>query len=59
MKDTIAATIPETLVGLSIFLEECKKESNRIGKLERAALEQYKIKSTKDYQYKKVGEDYG
>jgi predicted kinase len=57
MKQTVAESIPETLQGLSIFIEECKKEINRIAKLERTALERYKLKNNnKDYEYKKRGE---
>ncbi len=55
-RDTIREAIPETLEGLSIFLEEAKKEQNRIRRLELIALERYKRYSGKDYEYKKRGQ---
>lgn len=53
MKQTLTESIPDTLTGLSVFIEGCKKEISRLCKLERRALESYKIKNGgKDYEYK-------
>lgn len=52
MKNTITESIPETLGGLEIFLEEVKKEQNRLRRLELNGLDKYKTKSGKEYVYK-------
>lgn len=53
MKNTTSKSIPETLPGLALFLEECRKETNRIGQLERLAQERYKnFTNGKNYEYK-------
>lgn len=52
MKKTLGDSLPETLQGLGIFLEECRKEMNRINKLSMIATERYKVKNEgKEYVY--------